>query len=79
MTDMLCNLFGHFHYLEKGSCICLNCKVPLALVVNRGDVFFGTASQWNDCFFDYVCLGEIGEYCEDRAWKLEYREEARPS
>jgi hypothetical protein len=78
MSDMLCNYFGHFACLDKGSCICLNCKVPLSLVVNGGDVFFGTASQWKDCFA-CVCLGEICEYCEDRGWKLEYREEARPS
>ena len=80
MADMLCtHLYGHFPCLDKGSFICLNCKVPLSLVVNSGEVFFGTASQWKDCFFDYTHLGHIEEYCEDRGWKLEYREEARPS
>ena len=78
MTDMLCSLYGHLPCLDKGSCICQNCKVTLSILVNKGDVFFGTVDQWKHSF-DYVCLGQIGEYCEDGGWKLEYREEARPS
>ena len=79
MTAMLCNVYGHTPYLYKGTCICQDCKVTLSILVNNGDVFFGTVNQWKDSFCDHVCLGQIGEYCEDRGWKLEYRAAVRPS
>ena len=79
MTSILCNVHGHHPHLYEGSCICQNCRVTLCILVNDGGVFFGTVHEWQDCFFDHVCLGHIDEYCEDRGWKLEYREEARPS
>lgn len=79
MASILCNYYGHYPFLQQGRCICQNCKVALTIVVNGGDVFFGTASQWRDCIFVNASLGRIGEYCEDRGWKLEYREEVRAS
>lgn len=92
-VNPLCQLFGHYPYLtsEDGhdpagrpmmvntKCVCLNCKAPLTIIVDDGNVFYGTSEQWRDCFFDNVSIGGIQEFADSNGWSVEFRQEIPPA
>ena len=76
---MMCAVYGHHAAVYEGRCICMNCKTPLTIVIDNGQVFFGTLAQFHDCVFSDACVGAIEEWCADQGYTLEFERERAPS
>jgi len=40
------------------------------IIVEDGDIFYGTREQFSDCFFTNSTDDEIADWCFDNDWKL---------
>ena len=44
-------------------------------IVERGNLFYGTAEQWKDVFFSNVSDEAVEQFCRDKGWSLHMIEE----